>query len=371
MIRHLVLNRAKHSSVLRVTLQLFHSKVSCRKIGSLKMMSTQAQPSSITAAVLTALLREQKEYLKSRGWRYLHERTAKFAALCAQSKRLKQSMKDGTSGRVVQAKNYFKNRGLEYLSQRRIRRKEIWKGRREFLEKQSERTRAYLAEKKLQMHRMRVWTIPNLLTMGRMATCPAIGWLVLDGQYDRALAASALMGATDWLDGYIARNYDQQSLLGSFLDPLADKVFMGTLGGTMAWVGLLPWQLALLMLGRDVGLVTGMVLRRNRTRKEGEPFFDLQSVNFEINPSLLSKVNTGLQMAIVALALTKPVFGYPSPEIFDYLCWGVGTTTVMSGASYLGAAGIKPMKRFVDLQQAKRKFSPSSGHTSSGSNTRS
>ena len=76
-------------------------------------------------------------------------------------------------------------------------------------------------------------------------------------------------GFLDWLDGYLARRLNQQTIFGSFLDPLADKVFVGTTLFALCLKDHVPWQLGVLIIGRDVLLVGGSFIQRYRTRPEG------------------------------------------------------------------------------------------------------
>ncbi|CAM9134275.1 unnamed protein product [Heterosigma akashiwo] len=161
------------------------------------------------------------------------------------------------------------------------------------------------------------------------------------------------MATTDWLDGYIARNWDQASVVGGFLDPAADKAFVATLGGSLWWAGLLPGPLVAVMLGRDLGLVAAVASHRARALKQNEGFFDTTSMSFEVSPSLLSKINTGLQMGVITLALAKPVLGFPSQDFMDVLCWGTGATTVLSGFQYAFTDGGMRPTQTVALPWAK------------------
>lgn len=90
------------------------------------------------------------------------------------------------------------------------------------------------------------------------------------------------MQLTDWLDGYMARRLNHTSRLGSYLDPLADKMFIAAVVGTLGWQQLLPTWLALLVVGRDVALVGGMCWYRARMfgwRWPGAAtFFDVDAV---------------------------------------------------------------------------------------------
>ncbi|WP_018683611.1 CDP-alcohol phosphatidyltransferase family protein [Actinokineospora enzanensis] len=111
----------------------------------------------------------------------------------------------------------------------------------------------------------RVWTIPNLLSMLRLAGVPLFLYLLLWPKADGwALAVLAFSGLSDWLDGKIARWLDQTSRLGALLDPAADRLY--TLVTIIAFVlrDIVPWWVAALLVGRDVVVaVCLLVLRRN------------------------------------------------------------------------------------------------------------
>ena len=137
-----------------------------------------------------------------------------------------------------------------------------------------------------------IWTVPNLITLGRIASSPAISWFILQGEYKIALAGLAVAAASDWVDGYIAKNYNQTSVLGGFLDPLADKVLIAALTVPLAWQGHFPMPLLVVVFGRDALLVGGSFIKRALHRPPDAPFFDTtSSATFQITPSLLSKVD--------------------------------------------------------------------------------
>ncbi|WP_285498999.1 CDP-alcohol phosphatidyltransferase family protein [Actinokineospora sp. NBRC 105648] len=111
----------------------------------------------------------------------------------------------------------------------------------------------------------RVWTIPNVLSMLRLAGVPLFLYLLLGPEYDGwALVVLLFSGLSDWLDGKIARWLDQTSRLGALLDPAADRLY--TLVTIVAFVlrDIVPWWVAALLVARDaVVAVCILVLRRN------------------------------------------------------------------------------------------------------------
>lgn len=111
----------------------------------------------------------------------------------------------------------------------------------------------------------RVLTVPNVLSLLRLAGVPLFLWLVLGPQHDLlAVLVLAVSGVTDWLDGKLARWLDQSSKLGAVLDPAVDRLY--TLA-TLAAFGLrdiVPWWLVGVLVGRDVVLAACLpVLRRH------------------------------------------------------------------------------------------------------------
>ncbi|MBC7723899.1 MAG: CDP-alcohol phosphatidyltransferase family protein [Burkholderiaceae bacterium] len=107
----------------------------------------------------------------------------------------------------------------------------------------------------------RVWTIPNCLSFLRLGLVPVFLVLVITGQDALALATIVVSSVTDYLDGVIARRFDQMSRLGQLLDPAADRLFIfATLIG-LAIREIVPWWLFVAIIGRDVVLlVLGVIL---------------------------------------------------------------------------------------------------------------
>jgi cardiolipin synthase len=112
-----------------------------------------------------------------------------------------------------------------------------------------------------------IFTIPNLISLVRVALVPLFLWLVLGA--DRPAEAGWLLGgigATDWVDGYLARRLGQVSELGKILDPLADRLAIAAavIGG---WIsGVLPWPIALLLVIRETAVAGGAAYLALRTR---------------------------------------------------------------------------------------------------------
>ena len=104
----------------------------------------------------------------------------------------------------------------------------------------------------------RVVTLPNALSALRLALVPVFFWLVLTHRDGWALLVLFVSGWTDYFDGVLARRFNQVSRLGQLLDPAADRLYiLATLVG-LAWRGVVPWWLLVLVVGRDV-LLSGTI----------------------------------------------------------------------------------------------------------------
>ncbi|XP_075982666.1 cardiolipin synthase [Anticarsia gemmatalis] len=184
-----------------------------------------------------------------------------------------------------------------------------------------------------------VYTIPNILCFTRIAMSPYLGYTIFQEHYNLALGLLVFAGVTDLLDGWIARNWKGQSTkMGSFLDPMADKVLIATLFVSLTYQNLIPLSLTLLIVGRDLALVVaGFVIRymslpppRTLSR-----YFDVTHATAQLAPTLISKVNTAIQLLLVGTTLASPVFGYVDHPALQALCGVTAASTVVSAISYL------------------------------------
>ncbi|ORX82962.1 hypothetical protein K493DRAFT_90388 [Basidiobolus meristosporus CBS 931.73] len=183
-----------------------------------------------------------------------------------------------------------------------------------------------------------LFNIPNILTLSRLAASPFIGYLIYQQHYTAALIGFAITGFTDMLDGYIARKWDMKTFVGSIIDPMADKTLMTILTVTLASQNLIPMPLAVLILGRDVGLVISSFYYRYISLpppKTLTRYFDFTLPSAEVRPTQISKVNTALQLLLMGASLAGPVFGFSESVALTALQYTVGVTTVLSGASYI------------------------------------
>ena len=175
--------------------------------------------------------------------------------------------------------------------------------------------------------------IPNLLTLSRIASIPLlVGFFYIDSPLGNWLGFGVLIfaGATDFFDGYLARAMQQQSLLGKFLDPIADKLLVASLilmlvaFGRIPGIAVLP---AVVILCREL-LVSGL-----------REFLAGAQVNLPV--SRLAQYKTTLQMVMLGFLLVGPVgpmFGpFSTTEIGVIGLWIAAVLTIVSGYDYLNA----------------------------------
>jgi cardiolipin synthase len=105
----------------------------------------------------------------------------------------------------------------------------------------------------------RVWTVPNVLSLLRLAGVPLMMWLILGPHHDLlAVAVLAVAGFTDWLDGFLARRWHQTSRIGQMLDPVADRLYILAVVVSLAIRDIIPWWVVAVLVARDL-LITALV----------------------------------------------------------------------------------------------------------------
>ena len=164
-------------------------------------------------------------------------------------------------------------------------------------------------------------TIPNLITILRVLLVPIFVIYIINDRTLGSLIIFIIASVSDALDGFIARVFHQKSDLGTYLDPLADKILLVTAYITLSILKMIPSWLAVLIISRDVIILLGvLVLYLNR-----------HPVN--VHPSLLSKSTTCLQIATILMVLSN---GYLNIEpIKIYIFWLTAGFTIASGLQYI------------------------------------
>ncbi|TPX10789.1 uncharacterized protein E0L32_008178 [Thyridium curvatum] len=183
-----------------------------------------------------------------------------------------------------------------------------------------------------------IYTIPNLLTFSRLIAAPFIGYCIVHDYHAWALGLFAYAGVSDLLDGWIARRWNLKTVVGSVVDPMADKILMTVLTVALAAKGALPVWLAAIILGRDVGLGIAAIYYRWISLPPPKTFmryWDFSLPSAEVRPTTISKYNTFLQLALMGVTTMAPLVPADIGTSLTVLQYIVATTTVWSGASYV------------------------------------
>nr|XP_056712014.1 cardiolipin synthase (CMP-forming) [Euleptes europaea] len=182
------------------------------------------------------------------------------------------------------------------------------------------------------------WTVPNFLSMARIGLAPVLGYLIVEEDFNIALGVFALAGVTDLLDGFIARNWiNQKSALGSALDPLADKVLISVLYISLTYAELIPVPLTSMIVLRDIALIAAVFYVRYRTLPPPRTlsrYFNPCYATAQLKPTFISKMNTVVQLILVAASLAAPVFNYVDSVYLQTLWCVTAFTTATSAYSY-------------------------------------
>ena len=166
--------------------------------------------------------------------------------------------------------------------------------------------------------------IPNLISLGRLAAVPVAVWLILNGRYDWAFWLFIAAGISDAVDGLIAKQFNAETEVGKFLDPLADKALLVSVYISLGHTSLLPMWLVILVVSRDVMILAGALLGL------------ILMERYKLNPSLTSKINTTAQIMLAALVLAKLGIGFKDYDSVGVMIYVVATTTLISGVIYAG-----------------------------------
>src|SRR6266403_5925352 len=134
--------------------------------------------------------------------------------------------------------------------------------------------------------------LPNFLTLLRILTIPVFLEFLSYHFYWEALVVFALGGVTDFLDGFTARRMNQQTALGAYLDPVADKLLVITSFIMLGSIGGIPMWLAIVVVVRDILIVVGYAI-----------IYFLIEERLQVKPTLVGKWSTTLQLLTLAVAL--------------------------------------------------------------------
>jgi cardiolipin synthase len=165
--------------------------------------------------------------------------------------------------------------------------------------------------------------IANTITVLRVLLVPVLVYLLLTGEYRGALWVFVAAGASDALDGFVARHFNQFSRFGAILDPIADKSLIGATVLSLAWLGLLPLWLVIVVVARDLVILAGALAYR------------LAVGPFEMAPSFPGKLCTFSQLALLVAVLVHAAGYLDVAGILPAAYALVAAISVLSGLHYV------------------------------------
>ena len=169
--------------------------------------------------------------------------------------------------------------------------------------------------------------IPNILSILRIVLIPLVAWLILFDYFLYALITTLIIAISDFLDGFIARVFNAQSEIGSYLDSIADKAFIISAYMLIGTQDLLPIFVIIIVISRDIIIMGAFGLSFAMNQK------------LDINPIRISKINTFLQFTLIILVLVNNVGIFDSVymlnSLIGFVMYVVIATTVTSLLFYI------------------------------------
>ena len=176
--------------------------------------------------------------------------------------------------------------------------------------------------------RNQFWTAPNQLTLLRLMFIPFVIINVFDGNWRWALGLLIVAGLSDGLDGLLARVLNQQTMLGEYLDPIADKLLLSSLFLVLSFVKKIPWKYTIIVFSRDLIIVsTCMVLYATVGMRD-------------FRPSIFGKTSTFCQIATVFFVVLAQVATQPWVAMVERgFLYATFVFTTISGVHYVIRTG--------------------------------
>lgn len=180
--------------------------------------------------------------------------------------------------------------------------------------------------------------LPNIISGLRILLVVPIIYCLLTDEFGIAAALFFLSGLSDAIDGYLARRFHWQSRLGGVLDPVADKLLLVSCFIVLGALSILPWWLVIAVLLRDLIILIGATA------------FHVLVGRVEMEPLLISKLNTLLQLSLIFFALLAQAWDVIPAWFLATLIYTALLTTIGSGLVYVVVWGKKAAKRMTRLQ---------------------
>ncbi len=165
--------------------------------------------------------------------------------------------------------------------------------------------------------------LPNLITTARILMVPIVVWAIAQHEMQVAFAVFVAAGASDAVDGFLAKRFGMASELGAHLDPLADKALIVSIYVSLGITGAIPRWIVILVVSRDILIIGGVMLAWFL----GRPM--------TMKPLLVSKLNTAAQIVFACLVLASLAFGFGAEAAQIAVMWVVAALTLISVGFYL------------------------------------
>ena len=164
--------------------------------------------------------------------------------------------------------------------------------------------------------------IPNVLTAVRILLAPLTAYFIVRGNEFAALGVFAAAGATDAVDGFLARRFGLVSRFGEYLDPAADKLLMLICFVSLTMMHQAPLWLSVIVIGRDVAIILGVLVAR------------ALSLPVKMEPLAIGKASTVVQIGYVALMLLLLAFNVDMPQLTLLAAVTAAIFTLLSWLAY-------------------------------------
>lgn len=167
------------------------------------------------------------------------------------------------------------------------------------------------------------WTIPNLLTALRIVLMPFVAWYLWQGDVERAFWVFVVAAVTDLLDGNLARLLNQRTVLGAWLDPIADKLMLLTTTSMLCLTDLLPMWLLWTVLAKDAVILAGAEGYRRLTG------------DLDVRPTLSGKVATAMEFILISFTLSDLALDWGLDGYIHPMAQFTAVLVVLSGVRYV------------------------------------
>ncbi len=165
--------------------------------------------------------------------------------------------------------------------------------------------------------------LPNIISLARLLAVPVTVYFILQGAFLPAFWLFVAAGISDALDGFLAKHLNAVSVIGEFLDPLADKALLVSVFIALGYLDQVAMWLVILIVFRDLMIIGGAILFQTLTQ------------SLEVNPLYISKINTAAQIVLACTILAQLASGWEAVAVTMALTLFVGATTFLSGAAYV------------------------------------